>query len=101
MKVELSREAQYDLQDIQEYTLETWGEEQKDEYLGSIFDRLSEIQSDALSVRWRLRNDIFKGCQAASVGKHLIIFLVREDQIWVSRIIHQQRDFPPHIFPLR
>lgn len=97
MTIRFSRDATADLQDISDYTFQQWGEEQETFYLKQIHARLKEIKKDA--GRFRLRNELFDGCQVASVGRHLIVFLVKEDIIVVSRILHQSMDFPRHLFP--
>ncbi len=99
MRVRFSHLATSDLQDISDYTAEVWGEEQEVDYIDAISARLDEIASG--KGRWRTRNDLFDGCQAAPVGHHLIIFMIEDEIVFVSRILHQSMDYPRHIFPLR
>lgn len=99
MKPHFSEFAQKDIRNIADYTYENWGEEQEVEYLRSIDTRVQEIAGSP--ERFRPRNDLFRGCQVAPVGQHLIVFLVEGDAIIISRVLHQSMDFPRHIFPLR
>lgn len=97
MKIRLSTLAICDLQDISDYTVERWGEEKEIEYINGISARLDEISEGEGQVR--SRNDLFKGCKASPVGRHLIIFMKNDEVVFVSRILHQSMDFPRHIFP--
>ncbi len=97
MTIRLSRDATTDLQNISDYTFEQWGEEQEEYYLKRIYARFEEIRADR--TRFRHRNELFDGCQVAPVGRHLIFFLVKDDIIVASRILHQSMDFPRHLFP--
>ena len=99
MKIRFSRDAEEDLQDISDYTWRTWGEEQETHYLKMIYSRLEDIKRDPSSSDWRRRDELFDECRVASVGRHIIFFLMKEDGIIVSRILHQAMDFPRHVFP--
>lgn len=99
MRIRLSHLATSDLQDISDYTAEVWGEQQELGYLNTISSKLAEIASG--KGPWRSRNDLFEGCQAASVGRYLIIFMIEGELVLVSRILHQSMDYPRHIFPPR
>lgn len=98
MILRLSRDAGTDLQDIADYTLITWGEEQETLYLKQIYARLQEVGEQR--GRFGVRHELFEGCQVAPIGRHLIFFLIKDDTtIVVSRILHQSMDFPRHFFP--
>jgi toxin ParE1/3/4 len=99
VRVRFSAHATNDLQDISDYTAEVWGEDQEVEYIDEIDARLSEIAAGR--GQSRPRNDLFGGCQVSPVGRHLIIFMMQDDVIFVSRILHQSMDFPRHVFPLQ
>jgi len=98
MVIRFSHDAREDIQDISDYTLEVWGDEQETAYLLAIDAKLKEISGDP--ERWPFRNDLFEGCQTALVGKHLIFFVVDENVVHVSRVLHQAMDVPRHAFPL-
>ncbi len=97
MKIRFSDDAKEDVQDIADYTLETWGEEQETAYLNSLHEKLAEIAADP--ERWGNREDLFADCQVASFGRHVIFFSAQDGLIFISRILHQSMDIPRHIFP--
>jgi toxin ParE1/3/4 len=96
MRIELSDDATTDLQDIADYTFQTWGSEQEEVYLGSLYRKLQDVSDDP--DRWARRDDLFEGCQTVSVGRHVIFFRVGEEVVLVSRILHQAMDFRRHLF---
>ena len=91
MTLDLTEAAISDLQSIRDYTLETWGEHQEQEYLDALWMRFEEILADP--KRWRFRNDLFAGCQIASQGKHVILFRIDAKVLQVVRILHSAMDF--------
>lgn len=95
MTLEFTDAAISDLQSIRNYTLEVWGEEQEEAYLGALWEKFEEIISDP--GRWRFRNDLFPDCQIAAQGKHVILFRIRAKVLQVVRILHGAMDFPRHI----
>lgn len=95
MNLILSPSAIRDLQDISNYTLRTWGEEQEDRYLKGLWSKLAEIQSSPKSCR--LRNDLAKGCCSAHHEKHVIFFSVKGQTLQVIRILHGAMDFNRHL----
>jgi toxin ParE1/3/4 len=97
LTVRLSADAVSDLQGISDYTLHQWGKEQEPFYLTQVYARFEEISRDP--ARFRQREELFAGCRVAPVGRHLVFFLMRDDVIVVSRILHQAMDFPRHLFP--
>ena len=95
MTIDLTEAAISDLQSIRDYTLETWGEAQEQEYLDALWTRFEEILTDP--ERWRFRNDLFAGCQIASQGKHVILFRIDAEVLQVVRILHSAMDFRRHL----
>ena len=95
MNLILSPSAIRDLQDISNYNLRTWGEEQEDRYLKGLWSKLAEIQSSPKSCR--LRNDLAKGCCSTRHEKHVIFFSVKGQTLQVIRILHGAMDFNRHL----
>ena len=95
MTLELTVAAVSDLQSIRDYTLEVWGEEQEEVYLGDLWEKFEEVLSDP--GRWRFRHDLFPDCQIAAQGKHVILFRIRRKTLQVVRILHSAMDFPSQI----
>jgi toxin ParE1/3/4 len=84
-----------DLHSIRNYTLETWGADQEQLYLDSLWDKFEEILRG--SQKWRHRDDLFPGCQIAAQGKHVILFRIQGKILQIVRILHSAMDFPRHI----
>ena len=97
MKIKFSNDAKEDVQDIADYTFETWGEQQEEAYLNSLHQCLADIAETP--ERWGKREDLFSGCQTASFGRHIIFFRHQNEAIFVARILHGSMDVPRHVFP--
>lgn len=95
MKLELTPAALDDLRSISVYTLERWGAAQEAAYLDHMWERFEAILADASS--YRLRPDLFPGCQIASAGKHVILFRVNKGRLQVVRVLHSAMDFTRHL----
>ncbi len=86
----LSSLAQNDLTAILEYTIQQWGDNQADKYLEQIKSGLSKIQDNPNIGR--VRTDISDRHRSILIEKHIVIYIVQDKQIFVSRILHQSRD---------
>ena len=95
MTLDFTRAAVSDLQSIRNYTLETWGQEQEQIYLNSLWSKFEEIQSNPKSCK--RRDDLFPGCQIASQAKHVILFRIQGKTLQIVRILHSAMDFKRHI----
>ncbi len=89
MRLRLSKLALADLEEIHDFTLNRWVEEQASHYLGMLWDALEEIQMDP--TRWRLRPDIHKEARVRVCGRHLIIYRIHNERVEVSRLLHGAR----------
>ena len=95
MILEFTKAAVSDLQSIRSYTVETWGGGQEQRYLDALWAKFEEILAD--TSRWRRRDHLFRGCQIAAHGKHVILFRVDGSVLQVVRILHGAMDFPRHL----
>jgi toxin ParE1/3/4 len=86
----LSSLAKNDLVAITEYTIQQWGEAQADKYLEQLENGLSKVQNNPNIGR--IRTDISDRHRSILVEKHIIIYFVQDNKIFVSRILHQSRD---------
>lgn len=90
-KVILSPKAKSDLSNIWDYSLDTWGAEQAETYLRTLWTKLNEcaenpeLAANAAMVRKDYRKMI--------VASHVIYFKEIEYGIDVIRILHQRMDF--------
>jgi len=47
--------------------------------------------------KFRMRDDLFPGCQIASQGRHVILFRIQGATLQIVRILHSSMDFHRHI----
>lgn len=97
MTLRLTKAAIADLQAIREYTLETWGKEQETAYLKALWAKFGQIQETP--ERLRHREDLFKGCQIAAEGRHVILFCIESEILQIVRILHSAMDYRRHLPP--
>lgn len=86
----LSEPAVVDLEDIYDYTVDNFGDEQAADYLTEL-----EVAFDCLSNNpelGRLRNEIRKGLRSIAKGSHTIFYRVLPDAITIIRVLHSSRD---------
>lgn len=83
----LAREAYADLEDIDRYTLETWGEEQRIAYVTGLFDQFETIAGNP--GLGRPRHDIDEGVFSLPYERHVIFY-----EVYVGRchVLHAARD---------
>jgi toxin ParE1/3/4 len=84
---QLSKLARIDLINIADYTVDTWGEEQAYRYLDSLeacFIRLVKAPRIGRSC-----NRIRPGYRRIEHERHVILYRVDRDGIFISRILHQ------------
>ena len=91
----LSRLARQDLDEIREYTLRTWGQEQWLKYYGGLVDAFRLIAADPRAGRDR--SHFAKGMRSVNYGRHVIFFAPvasAGERTVVLRIVHQRRNLP-------
>src|SRR5687768_7263837 len=88
--VRLTTDARADRDDILLYGLLSWGEAQMRDY-ESALDRA--IQRLAVCPNLgRARDEVFPGCRSLVVEQHVIYYRADNDEIDISRILHQRQD---------
>lgn len=86
-------EAQLDIFDILQYTLEEWGHPQAKKYKGIIDKALLDIwHNPQLGHK---RPDVPPDYRAYPAGQHVIIFRVEVKRVYVVRVLHGRMDFSP------
>lgn len=91
----LRPEAHSDLEEIWDYTVEKWDEEQAERYLRLInrsFDELSKKPTLG-----RACDFIRAGYRKHLVGRHVVFYRTMGEGIDVVRILHQAMDFDRHL----
>ena len=93
-RVSYSPKAQQDINDIWDYTAETWGLDQADRYTDDIENTCDDIANGAKRGR---KVDIRVGYLKYAVGKHFVFFRNVGTGIHVIRILHQSMDTNLHL----
>ena len=89
--VVLSPLAKLDLEDIQIYTLEKWGETQRKKYAALLYEGLQKL---AVSPEFgHKRRDLSTDHRACRIGHHFAVYRVVGTEIQISRILHEKMDF--------
>ena len=95
MRMRLSKLALGDLDSIYSRTVEKWGREQADRYVGDIWDAFEKVAQTP--ERWRLRNELYPGCRICFIGRHAILYRIHEGRVEIARVLHDAMDLPRHI----
>ena len=88
--------AKSDLLGIWNYTLETWGKKQAENYLLNIESKLEQLaDSPGLGIQ---RSEIGHGYYSFPVGKHIIFYLQSGSHIDIIGILHGRMDINKNLF---
>lgn len=93
---ELSEEADTDLVEVYDYTVENFGEDQAVYYLNGI-DELCEHLCLNLETG-RTRNEIIEGLRSLSFENHILFYRILKDRIRIVRVLHERRDVIKFLF---
>ncbi len=88
--VKFSRRARADIRGIWDYTVDRWGTEQAEVYLGLIEAAVDAIVSDP--KLGRPSNHVRQGYRRHLVGSHVLFYRIQGKTILVGRILHQRID---------
>ena len=89
----LSQEAEGDLVEIYDRSLDDWGEIQADRYLDGLYAVFAGLA--ARPFAGRLRPEIGDGVRSRLFGSHIIFYVARPEHVDILRILHQSRDLGP------
>jgi len=95
-KLHLSPAAAEDLENILQYTLDTWGEKQFNVYLNSFQQAFDSILLDPESVLSKKRDELFADCRSINSGHHIVFFRLKNRNIEIIRVLHEKMDFLRH-----
>ena len=84
-----------DLEAIAEYTIETWGLDQLENYLRSLNGRFEWLADNPNAGRER--NDVHTGYRSFPEGSHVIFYIVSDDDIDIIGIPHKSMDIGPDL----
>ena len=95
MTIRLSRLAQQDLNEIRQYSLESWGHARWLEYYKGLVSTIAGIAADPDGGRDR---SLFApGLRSVSYSRHIVFFArikAADNQPVILRIAHQRRNLP-------
>lgn len=94
-KLNFSEKAEEDFEDILLYTLETWGEAQMLSYRDEVLNPALEKLQKQPYLGYK-RPDLSDRHRALSAGQHVIVYQLKGEDIFISRILHNKMDFPQH-----
>lgn len=96
MFIELSLEADHDLEHIYEYALAKFGVEQAVSYVISFDNVFEKLLADP--HLGRKRPEIFKDLRSIVKEDHIVFYRILEDRIRIVRILSARRDLPKMYF---
>ncbi|MCA9470994.1 MAG: type II toxin-antitoxin system RelE/ParE family toxin [Nitrospirales bacterium] len=96
--IKLTDRAHYDLQEIQDYSIQRWGKRTADRYLKDIQTALSLLQDQPELLRHKL--EISPHLKFYRVREHFLVCIEMKRAIIVLTIKHGQMDLPTRISEL-
>ncbi len=87
MSFKLTNEARFDLLSIGRYTQKLWGVKQRVKYLAGINDKFQFLDNNPLLSR--LRVEFQPPVRIHHHEKHLIIYLIENNDITILRVLHE------------
>ncbi len=94
-RVNLRPKALQDLEDIWHYTLDTWGEEQADQYILDLNDGFESLAIHP--EKGRACDDIRAGYRKYDIGRHIVFYRQTAKGIEIVRILHPRMDPERHL----
>ena len=91
----LSPQAQQSLVQINQYTLDNFGERQKKRYLKMLRERMRTAAKNP--EKGKVRDDIKTGYYCIQVEKHNIYYRIRNSHIEIIDVLHQSMEPKIHI----
>ncbi len=88
----LSKQAAEDLEDIFDFTAKEFGPDQAAKYLYELDEVFSQmIVNPEIG---KARDEIRKGLRSFPKSSHVVFYRIRENYIWIVRVLHGSRDIP-------
>lgn len=89
--LKLSSLAESDIEDIVQYTYIHYGPEQVDKYIDALMQAMKLIAEN--SCIGHVREDLPDNYRAFSAERHIIVYKLKNQIVYVSRILHESMDF--------
>jgi toxin ParE1/3/4 len=96
-KLHLSPAAAEDLENILQYTFDTWGENQFVLYHNIFQETFNTILADTEGHLSKCRDELFPLSRSIRSGHHVVFFRLRKNNIEIIRILHERMDFLRHM----
>jgi toxin ParE1/3/4 len=88
LQIDVSIDAEEDIDQISAYTTRTWGWRQASRYLAKLEDGCNLlVQNPSIG---RTCDSIRPGLRRFEIGKHVVFYILIPDGIQIARILHQQ-----------
>jgi toxin ParE1/3/4 len=94
MSYVLSPRAQADMDEIWDYTVETWNVDQAERYIRQLRQAVETVADDP---RRGVSCDHIRPGYRSSVASHVLFFRLTDSGIDVVRVLHQRMDFARHL----
>jgi toxin ParE1/3/4 len=96
-KINFTKKAKIDLEEIWDYTYETWSEKQADKYYNELIEKCQELKKDF--EQGRDYSILFLNLKGYTVNKHIIFYrlLDKGKTIEIARILHEKMDLKKHL----
>jgi len=92
----LTAKAKEDINNIWEYTVDTWSERQADNYYEILIEAFKKLSFNP-SIG-KTYSDVTSGILGYHVGKHLIFYRTAgEKEIIIIRVLHERMDIGQHV----
>lgn len=88
-KLRLSESAKLDLIEIEQYSMENWGENAASKYMAILKNGFKALRSN--SFLGMDRSSLKDGYRSLSFGQHIIFYKPRETEIYVLAVLHEKQ----------
>lgn len=93
MSYQLSQEAEGDLVEIYDRSLDDWGEVQADRYLEGLYAVFASLEERPHAGRQR--PEAGEDVRSRLFGSHIVFYAFDSERVNILRILHQARDLGP------
>lgn len=90
IEILLRPQAEADIENIADYTIERWGREQAESYVAALRADIASLGEFA--ERYPIHEQTGLGLRRMGSGHHLVFYLIGKDAVEVVRILHERRD---------
>jgi len=93
----LTPDAKASMMQIAQYTLEKWGFRQCNSYMKLIDDCFHALAN--APMRGKTRPEVHHILRSYPVGKHIVFYVIKQDQIVIVNVLHERMDPVKHLQP--